>query len=284
MRWRGADVCESSVEKRCVVTELFFVVKRVAPSARLSSSSAASVCIRDRLTSCTHTKGETVGTPPPPPSTKPTREVIPWGKSTFNLPYKTTSSAPPLKKRHFFFSTLNTIRTTTGSYENKIGALASRFETGEILLQESHGHLRAMYSNVTRTPTWSSNAILITNSKLMNDDGNQLTIPKATDAQSASKLVDCAFLRFDVTIHPSTAYSECTESSFTLKSAVGIPDIIRNNALSHARCPPTAGRQDSTCNDPRRHWVHSSRWNDKSLGSRLQMDGVHARCVDQTRP
>ncbi len=66
----------------------------------------------------------------------------------------------------------------------------------------------------------------------MNDDGNQLTIPKATDAQSASKLVDRAFLRFDVTIHPSTAYSECTESSFTLKSAVGIPDIIRDNALT----------------------------------------------------
>jgi hypothetical protein len=78
------------------------------------------------------------GEQPPPPQSQSSREAVPWDSSTFNLPYRVSSSAGPLEKRHFFFSTLKKIQSAVGSYASKVGALASRFETGEILLREAH--------------------------------------------------------------------------------------------------------------------------------------------------
>jgi hypothetical protein len=74
------------------------------------------------------------GAAPPPPRSQSSREAVPWGSSIFNLPYRVSSSAGPLAKRHFFFSTLKKIQSADGSYASKVGALASPFETGEILL------------------------------------------------------------------------------------------------------------------------------------------------------
>jgi hypothetical protein len=85
------------------------------------------------------------GKQPPPPPSQSSRETVPWGSSTFNLPYRVSSSAGPLEKRHFFFSTLKKIQSADGSYASKVGALASRFETGETDLQEAHGFLAPMY-------------------------------------------------------------------------------------------------------------------------------------------
>jgi hypothetical protein len=85
------------------------------------------------------------GEPPPTRRSQSSREAVPWGHSTFNLPYRVSSSAAPLAKRHFFFSTLKTIQSADGSYASKVGALASRFETGEILLREAHGIYKRDY-------------------------------------------------------------------------------------------------------------------------------------------
>jgi hypothetical protein len=104
--------------------------------------------------------------PTEPPSTRcsqSSREAIPWGHSTFNPPYRVSSSAAPLEKDHFFFSTLKTIQSADGSYASKVGALASRFETDKILLREAHGHLAPMYNETSRTPLWNSTAFQISN-------------------------------------------------------------------------------------------------------------------------
>jgi hypothetical protein len=70
------------------------------------------------------------GEQPPPPRSQSSREAVSWGSSTFNLPYRVWSSAAPLEKHHFFFSTLKKIQSAAGSYASKVGALASRFGTG----------------------------------------------------------------------------------------------------------------------------------------------------------
>jgi hypothetical protein len=49
------------------------------------------------------------GEQPPQPRSQSSREAVPWGCSTFNLPYRVSSSAGPLEKRHLFFSTLKKI-------------------------------------------------------------------------------------------------------------------------------------------------------------------------------
>ncbi len=171
------------------------------------------------------------GEQPPPPRSQSSREAVPWGSSTFNLPYRVSSSAGPLEKRHFFFSTLKKIQSADGSYASKVGALASRFETGEILLREAHGHLAPMYDEASRTPIWNSTAYQITNPILMNEDGKRI-VPDATATASLRQLPACAFLRFDLTIDPTTVYGECLEARFALKSGVAIPDIVRTNAVA----------------------------------------------------
>ena len=172
------------------------------------------------------------GEPPPTRRSQSSREAVPWGHSTFNLPYRVSSSAAPLAKRHFFFSTLKTIQSADGSYASKVGALASRFETGEILLREAHGHLAPMYNDASRTPIWNSTAFQISNPILMNEDGKRVNVPLATDPISVNALPNCAFLRFDLVIDPSTVHGECRESRFTLKSGVAIPDMVRTNGVS----------------------------------------------------
>ena len=171
------------------------------------------------------------GEQPPPPRSQSSREAVPWGSSTFNLPYRVSSSAGPLEKRHFFFSTLKKIQSADGSYASKVGALASRFETGEILLREAHGHLAPMYDEASRTPIWNSTAYQITNPILMNEDGKRI-VPDATATASLRQLLACAFLRFDLTIDPTTVYGECLQARFALKSGVAIPDIVRTNAVA----------------------------------------------------
>ena len=172
------------------------------------------------------------GEPPPTRRSQSSREAVPWGHSTFNLPYRVSSSAKPQDKRHFFFSTLKTIQSAEGSCASKVGALASRFETGEILLREAHGHLAPMYDDTSRTSIWNSTAFQISNPVLMNDEGKKVHIPLAMEPASTVPLPACAFLRFDLIIDPSTVHGECAESRFTLKSGVAIPDIVRNNAVT----------------------------------------------------
>jgi hypothetical protein len=171
------------------------------------------------------------GEQPPPPQSQSSREAVPWGCSTFNLPYRVSSSAGPFEKRHFFFSTLKKIQSADGSYASKVGALASRFETGEILLREAHGHLAPMYDEASLTPIWNSTAYQITNPILMNEDGKHI-VPDATATALLRQLPTCAFLRFDLTIDPTTVYGECLEARFALKSGVAIPDIVRTNAVA----------------------------------------------------
>ena len=125
---------------------------------------------------------------PPPARSQSSREAVPWGSSTFNLPYKVSSSAGPLQKRHFFFSTLKTITSADGSFANKVGVLASRFETGEILLREAHGHLAPMYDETNRQPIWDSPAFQITNPVLMNESGRSITVPNPTAEASIEQL------------------------------------------------------------------------------------------------
>jgi hypothetical protein len=180
------------------------------------------------------------GEPPPTRRSQSSREAVPWGHSTFNLPYRMSSSATPLAKWHFFFSTLKTIQGADGSYASKVGALASRFETSEILLREAHGHLAPMYNDASRTPIWNSTAFQISNPILMNDDGRKVNVPLATEPTSINQLSACAFLRFDLVINPSTVHTECLESRFTLKSGVAIPDMVRTNAVS----PPLTDVRD----------------------------------------
>ncbi len=180
------------------------------------------------------------GEPPSTRRSQSSREAVPWGHSTFNLPYRVSSSATPLEKRHFFFSTLKTIQSADGSYASKVGALASRFETGEILLREAHGHLAPMYNEPSRTPLWNSTAFQISNPILMNDEGKRVNVPDATAEKSITKLPLCAFLRFDLVIDPSKVHKECVESRFTLKSGVAIPDMVRTNAVS----PPLTDVRD----------------------------------------
>ena len=169
---------------------------------------------------------------PPPARSQSSREAVPWGSSTFNLPYKVSSSAGPLQKRHFFFSTLKTITSADGSFANKVGVLASRFETGEILLREAHGHLAPMYDETSRQPIWDSPAFHITNPVLMNENGHGIMVPNPTQPASIEQLSSCAFLRFDLTIAPTVVYGECLEPRFALKAGVAIPDIVRTNAVA----------------------------------------------------
>jgi hypothetical protein len=166
------------------------------------------------------------GEPPPTRQSQPSREAVPWGQSRFSLPYPVSSSATPLEKRHFFFCTLKTIQSADGSYTGKVGALTSRFETGEILLREAHGHLAPMYNEANRTPIWNSTDFKISNPVLMNNDGKRVDIPRATEPRSINPLPSCAFLRFDLVIDPSTVHGECLESRFTLKSGVAIPGLM----------------------------------------------------------
>ena len=113
-----------------------------------------------------------------------------------------------------------------------MGVLASRFETGEILLWEAHGHLAPVYDETSRQPIWNSPAFQITNPVLMNENGHGVIIPNPTDPESIEQLSACAFLRFDLTIAPTTVYEECLESRFALKAGVAIPDIVRTNAVA----------------------------------------------------
>jgi hypothetical protein len=89
-----------------------------------------------------------------------------------------------------------------------------------------------MYDEASRTPIWNSMVYQITNPILMNEDGRRIAIPDATSAASLSELPACAFLRFDLTIDPTTVYGECLEARFALKSGVAIPDIVRTNAVA----------------------------------------------------
>jgi hypothetical protein len=169
-----------------------------------------------------------------------------------------------------FFSILKTITSADGSFANKVGALASCFETGEILLPEAHGYLATICDETSRQPIWNSPAFqitnpvlmnenvhgaiipnptkaesfeqlsscvflriyLITNQVLMNENGHGVIIPNPTKAESIEQLSSCVFLGFDLTIAPTTAYGECLESRFALKARVAIPDIVRNNAFA----------------------------------------------------
>ena len=151
------------------------------------------------------------GEQPPPPPSQSSREAVPWGSSIFNLPYRVSSSTGPLEKRHFPFSTLKKIQSADGSYASKVGALASRFETGEILFREAHGHLAPMYYKASRTPIWNSTAYQITNPILMNEDRRHI-VPNTTATASLSQLSTCAFLRFDLTIDPMTVYGACLQA------------------------------------------------------------------------
>jgi hypothetical protein len=111
--------------------------------------------------------------------------AVPWGSSTFNFPYKVSSSAGQVQKRDFFFSTLKTIGID-GSFANKVGVLASQFKTGEILLWEAHGHLALMYDETSRQPIWNSPAFQITNPVPMNENGHGVIIPNPTQPESLS--------------------------------------------------------------------------------------------------
>ena len=89
-----------------------------------------------------------------------------------------------------------------------------------------------MYHAASRTPIWNSTAFQISNPILMNEDGKRVNVPLATDPISVNALPNCAFLRFDLVIDPSTVHGECRESRFTLKSGVAIPDMVRTNGVS----------------------------------------------------
>ena len=149
---------------------------------------------------------------PPLPHRQSSREAVPWGSFTLSLPNKVSSSPGPLERRHFFFSTLKTSMSANRSYAHKIGAFASRFETGEILLRDAHGQLAPMYDETSRQPIWDSPAIQISNPVKMNEDGNGVSTPSLMEKMQPASVrqlaTSCAVLRFDLTIDPTTAPTE----------------------------------------------------------------------------
>jgi hypothetical protein len=92
-------------------------------------------------------------------------------------------------------------------------------------------HVDSFSDEASHTPIWNSMAYQITNPILMNEDGKRI-VPDATATASLRQLPICAYLRFDLTIDPTTVYVECLEARFTLKSGVAIPDIVRTNAVA----------------------------------------------------
>jgi hypothetical protein len=54
-----------------------------------------------------------------------------------------------------FYQTMNAIRNIATTYQNRLGALTSQFETGKIILQECKGHLVMMYDEDTKQPQWT---------------------------------------------------------------------------------------------------------------------------------
>jgi hypothetical protein len=192
------------------------------------------------------------GEPPPTRQSQPSREAVPWGQSRFSLPYPVSSSATPLEKRHFFFCTLKTIQSADGSYTGKVGALASRFETGEILLREAHGHLAPMYNEANRTPIWNSTAFKISNPVVMNDDGKRVDVPRRQSGDMTQSYTPGAKPDSGVIVNMvNTAQwqnqgfpsAEAADLFTTIASAATTP-VARNGclvaALIHSLASPTA--------------------------------------------
>jgi hypothetical protein len=171
-----------------------------------------------------------------PSTTGAKRENVSWSGASFNLPVKVSSSGTDVAKRQFFYQTVNAIRNTATTYQNRLGALTSRFETGEIILKECKGHLVAMYDEDTRQPQWTHAAFNYYEPRLLSNDGRPVTLPVGVPlpgtAPDLSSLKDVAYIYFQFSMDPTQAYGKCMVPIESFKAAVTVPPSIRRNSVT----------------------------------------------------
>ena len=86
----------------------------------------------------------------PPTSTDEKVEALYWGRETYSVPHFATSWATTNDKIRYYDDTVAGFTAGPGTYQNKMSALATRFDVGPTALEESLDLLRHVYDPVTK--------------------------------------------------------------------------------------------------------------------------------------
>jgi hypothetical protein len=141
------------------------------------------------------------------PSTASTQENVNWSGTSLNLPpARVPSQASDVAKHQYFYQTLSAIQFSNTAFQNKIGALSSPFEIGEIILKDCKGPLCSFYTEESQQPQWSHLVYSFTGTHLLDSDGRPVTYSMAPDLLGLQVV---HYIYFQVMVNPSKAYINC---------------------------------------------------------------------------